>query len=168
MRIISHTNLHSSLQRRFNFSVSELFPAWTSHNSILNCANLINNRARFLITFAMLTAICYDLFFNFPQIYNGIAVCKLCKNKSKYSKNSKGNLLKHLSNNDGSILENHKKELDKSKTNLLLGQSSIQLTPTGLKSESVCTRQKAVKRSIAVDLCARGCLPLTLCEKPCF
>ena len=33
---------------------------------------------------------------------------------------------------------------------------------------SVFTRQKAVERSIAVDLCARGCLPLTLCEKPYF
>ena len=65
-------------------------------------------------------------------------------------------------------MENHKKELDKSKTNLLLGQPSIQLTPTGLKSESVFTRQKAVDRSIAFDLCARGGLPLTLCEKPYF
>ena len=96
----------------------------------------------------------------------------LCSGTCKYSKESKENLLEHLGYNHAGALEKHRKMLqeatDEEENRALKSQLCIQLTPNGLKTDFHFKSQAEIEKSIAINLCGKGGLPVSIAEQDCF
>ena len=108
----------------------------------------------------------YDEFFNFPDDpkTTSSAKCKVCFKTYKYSKNSKGNLLKHLQKAHLRQLEAHK---DKKKRQLE-NQSTFEKDGTYVARQPEFKNQEVVLNSIVRNLCGQGGLPITIVERSWF
>ena len=95
----------------------------------------------------------YGKLFEIPSVFQQgqPAKCLICNEKKLYGPLSKGNLLKHYQLKHPTDLKQH---YETQQRNVLQSQTTIMLTNTtiGVDKEPFC-RQKAVERSIAVDLC---------------
>ena len=107
----------------------------------------------------------YDSLFIIPEQFTKgkPAICRICKKSCQYSKNTKGNLLKHYQQ-----LHPKEPDLHLKQTRNVIGptkQGTIKVTENSLTTDKpVYSKQSAVEKSIAKDLCAKRALPITIVE----
>ena len=122
-----------------------------------------------LIAFSDTWLVQIDSLFIIPEQFTEgkPAICRICKKSCQYSKNTKGNFLKHYQ-------QLHPKELDLhlKQTKNVIGstkQGTIKVIENALTTDKpVYSKQSAVEKSIAKDLCAKGALPITIVERKFF
>lgn len=111
----------------------------------------------------------YAFFFEFKPV--GIhrhpsAKCKLCQKIYKFTKNSKGNLLKHLQTCHPINLRNHKEEQAKA---ILLSQQTFSNNGRFVaRPKEPFKNQDKIVTSIVRNLCGRGGLAISTVEKEWF